>query len=107
MPKRAPLFKSKVAKIVKEKAVARYSKESSKRYNNKEWRKFRALKLQESPYCVECFANGILNDQHLEIDHIKPVTGIEDPTFYDLNATQTLCKACHSRKTMRESKDKV
>ena len=37
------------------------------------------------------------------VDHIVPVRGPDDPTFYDPHAQQALCTRCHDRKRQRES----
>jgi 5-methylcytosine-specific restriction endonuclease McrA len=39
-----------------------------------------------------------------DLDHIHPVTGPDDPAFYDPANHQSLCHACHSAKTMSELK---
>lgn len=36
------------------------------------------------------------------VDHIVPVTGPDDPTFYD-EQKQALCARCHNQKRQRES----
>lgn len=37
-----------------------------------------------------------------EVDHIIPVTGPDDPLFWEPSNHQGLTKACHSRKTARD-----
>lgn len=37
------------------------------------------------------------------VDHIVPVKGKNDPTFYDTANHQLLCHACHNAKRQRES----
>jgi 5-methylcytosine-specific restriction protein A len=36
-------------------------------------------------------------------DHIVPVTGADDPRFYDRANHQALCDVCHQKKRQRES----
>jgi 5-methylcytosine-specific restriction protein A len=36
------------------------------------------------------------------VDHIRPVTGPNDPTFYEPTAHQALCERCHNRKRQTE-----
>lgn len=74
---------------------------NSRGYCSKAWRRFRAVQLARSPLCVRCLAAGTLAHAN-EVDHIRPVTGPEDPTFYDFTAVQSLCARCHSRKTAVE-----
>jgi HNH endonuclease. len=38
------------------------------------------------------------------VDHIVPVTGPDDPTFFTPQAHQALCETCHNIKRQRESK---
>lgn len=38
-----------------------------------------------------------------ETDHIQPVTGPDDPLFWNPDNHQGLCGDCHKRKTIRES----
>ncbi len=37
------------------------------------------------------------------VDHIVPVIGPEDPTFFKPECHQSLCASCHSKKTRREN----
>jgi 5-methylcytosine-specific restriction endonuclease McrA len=37
-------------------------------------------------------------------DHIVPVTGPDDPRFYDESNHQSLCNRCHNRKRQREAR---
>jgi 5-methylcytosine-specific restriction enzyme A len=38
-----------------------------------------------------------------EVDHIEPVSGPDDPRFWDPSNHQPLCKSCHSYKTATEN----
>ena len=73
-----------------------YSKEVNKWYGLSVWRKLRHMTLMRDPVCMMC--------QHApatEADHIKPHRG-DWNLFTDLNNTQGLCRACHSKKTAEE-----
>lgn len=37
------------------------------------------------------------------VDHILPVSGRDDPLFWDVSNHQPLCHACHSQKTAKEN----
>ncbi len=41
-----------------------------------------------------------------EVDHIKPHNG-DLALFWDESNWQSLCKACHSRKTMGENRERL
>ena len=56
------------------------------------WRRLRLMHLREHPLCVVC--NGPAN----EVDHITP-RRIDDEGIYDPDNLQSMCKACHTRKT--------
>nr|WP_279327367.1 HNH endonuclease signature motif containing protein [Chelativorans petroleitrophicus] len=57
--------------------------------------RFQALR-RDGWKCVECGARG-----RLEVDHVKPVRDRPDLAFA-LDNLQSLCVACHSRKTRLE-----
>jgi 5-methylcytosine-specific restriction enzyme A len=37
-----------------------------------------------------------------EVDHVTPITGPDDPSFWDERNHQPLCKRHHSEKTAKE-----
>jgi hypothetical protein len=54
----------------------------------------------------ECLKRGLVTIGRV-VDHIIPVTGPDDPRFYDANNLQLLCdgikgRGCHDRKRQRE-----
>lgn len=55
-----------------------------------------AAKRRDGWKCVQCGARG-----RLEVDHVQPVRTHPDLAFA-LENLQTLCAACHSRKTRIE-----
>jgi len=68
---------------------------------NYAWRKLRNRFIHENPLCVECLKVGI-TEAATDIDHIIPLTGVNDPTRLDPSALQALCHVCHSKKTRGE-----
>ncbi|WEG14915.1 HNH endonuclease [Pullulanibacillus sp. KACC 23026] len=48
-----------------------------------------------------CLKDGRLEPSR-HTDHIKPVSGPNDPLFWDPNNHQALCVSCHSTKTAKE-----
>jgi len=71
---------------------------SAQRGYDRQWRKTRALWLAQHPLCVECEQRGQYTPATL-IDHIRPVQSRDDPLFFDTDNFQSLCRACHARKT--------
>ena len=69
------------------------------------WTKYRAYYLRQNPLCAECQRRGFIKEAK-HVDHIQPVTGPNDPRFYDESNHQPLCHSCHSSKTLAETKRK-
>lgn len=73
------------------------------------WRDdLRPGQLLREPFCRECSSRAALDGlPHLlrvratDVDHIEPHRG-DWSKFTDRNNLQSLCHACHSRKTMAE-----
>lgn len=69
-------------------------------YESRRWRTIRAAQLMAEPFCRECARVGE-RVRATDVDHIKPHRG-NKKLFYDTANLQSLCHACHSRKTMAE-----
>jgi 5-methylcytosine-specific restriction protein A len=79
------------------------------------WSQYRLSFLNHYPLCGDrpagapettdsrCRAAGRITPAVL-VDHIVPVTGPDDPTFYQPNAHQSPCDHCHQAKRQRESR---
>lgn len=82
----------------------RYDKERgtahSRGYDGK-WSKAAKQFRVNNPLCKMCEQKGILKVNFC-VDHIVPVTGPDDPLFWDQSNWQGLCLTCHSEKTARE-----
>lgn len=63
------------------------------------WRRIRGMQLSSSPLCVHCQANGHTTPAN-EVDHITPLANGGTHAFSNL---QSLCKSCHSKKTVAQS----
>ena len=69
-----------------------------------DWTKLRNAFIQENPLCVECLKEGVTNPENIEIDHIEPISGVNDPRRLDWSNLQALCRSHHKRKTDREQR---
>ena len=68
-------------------------------YRSTAWRKLRAEQLRRQPLCECCLAQGRHTPAHI-VDHIRPVNQGGAPL--DLENLQSLCVACHNRKSGTE-----
>ncbi len=69
------------------------------------WKRYRLWFLRQHPLCQcgpECCPDGCTKASS-DVDHIQPVTGPDDPLFWDETNHQALWHDCHSRKTAREN----
>lgn len=62
------------------------------------WRKYSQQFLMARPICA--IADCGHPSEHT--DHIEPVTGPDDPNFWEVHNHQQLCHSCHSNKTRGE-----
>lgn len=69
-------------------------------YDN-HWAKYSIQYRAEHPLCIQCLNQGRTTPVG-HVDHIIPVTGPDDPRFWDESNHQPLCRSCHSRKTAQE-----
>lgn len=74
-------------------------------YLGSRWKRMRSEHLLNEPFCRECAKKGIRTKGN-EVDHLVPHRGNLE-LFFDKKNLQTLCKSCHSRKTMAELKEKL
>lgn len=65
------------------------------------WQKRRTSYLAEYPLCVQCLAAG-RTTASVQVDHIVPISGADDPKFWDESNWQALCTPCHRAKSARE-----
>ncbi|TXH16818.1 MAG: HNH endonuclease [Hyphomicrobiaceae bacterium] len=69
-------------------------------YATKRWRDYRERYIVDHPFCCVCERKGREVPTYA-VDHIKRVTGPQDPLFWEPTNHQPLCKTCHSRKTAK------
>ena len=76
---------------------------SSKRGYGGRWQHYRKAYLRAHPICVD---PGRLHPDRQElttdVDHKTPVSGPDDPLFWDSSNHQPLCHSCHGHKTAKE-----
>jgi len=65
---------------------------------DRKWRKLRAAKLSADPLCEHCKPRGRIVPA-VDVDHIREIHGRHDPGRLRWDNLQSLCKACHARKT--------
>lgn len=77
--------------------VKQYNRHSAAVTGTKRWKRLRFEALRRDGFaCVECGRRD-----RLEVDHREPVRSAPERS-YDLTNLQTLCVACHARKTRAE-----
>jgi 5-methylcytosine-specific restriction protein A len=64
------------------------------------WRKKRVAFLRNNPLCVKCKEHG-QTQIATEVDNIIPHGGNME-IFWNQDNWQSLCKSCHSKKTIKE-----
>lgn len=78
----------------------RQDKEVQAFYSSGVWRKVRVHQLSQHPLCKHCMAEDILTPAEL-VDHIIP-TKIDWSLRLSLSNLQSLCQACHNRKSAED-----
>lgn len=74
---------------------------SSARGYGYRWEKYSKQYRLQHPLCVHCLKRGITTATEC-VDHIEPVSGPNDPLFWDPDNHQSLCNTCHGIKTQTE-----
>jgi 5-methylcytosine-specific restriction enzyme A len=91
--------------VIKRIAVVRYDAErgtATFRGYTAKWSAFSKIYRRNNPLCVMCLKDNKLTPVFC-VDHITPISGPDDPEFYDESNLQALCLSCHSRKTAEEN----
>lgn len=70
-------------------------------YKTSQWRKLRESHLRREPCCVMCAQYDIVTPATV-VDHIVEIKDQGDP--FDPNNLQSLCAACHNKKTGKEAR---
>lgn len=75
---------------------AAQQKEADPFYLTPAWRRFRGWYIRNNPLCVACEAVGLTTPAVI-VDHIRELADGGAP--YSADNAQSLCVACHNRKT--------
>jgi 5-methylcytosine-specific restriction protein A len=70
-------------------------------YHTYKWKKLRKQKASINPICEHCLMYGIIVPLAV-VDHVIELE--DDGPIYDIDNLQSLCHACHNRKTNIERK---
>lgn len=106
MPKRPPIHQPAGARRAEAQRRAIYQRTDARRahqslYDHR-WRDYSKRYLQAHPYCVRCYARGVIRASTVT-DHKTPHRG--DPElFKDPSNHQALCTPCHNSKTATEDR---
>ena len=84
--------------------LKRYGSSDARGYGDK-WRKVRATLLARGVLCVICYRQG-REVRATEVDHVTPHGG-DQRLFWDRSNWQVLCKPCHARKTLAETRARL
>ena len=68
------------------------------------WNQYTHAYRRRHPLCVACLAIGLTTAAEC-VDHITPVSGPDDPLFWEESNHQSLCWSCHSKKTVQDTKN--
>lgn len=82
------------AKPHKQEAKERNRGTKQQRGYGGQWERIARLYRESHPVCEMC-----QQESSVDVDHIRPFRGVDDPLRTDLQNLQALCKACHSKKT--------
>ena len=95
-----PMLPERAAPLVGRRERVRESANVSRMRRSKAWLDMRAYHLTTHPFCEACKAIGRYV-MATDVDHIRPHKG-DSRLFFDPSNLQSLCKACHSKKTASE-----
>ena len=74
----------------------------NKFYDSTEWRKIRAYKLDNNPFCEVCHKLDKFVKANT-VDHFRPVR-LYEHLKYDINNLTSMCASCHSKNTAIDTK---
>lgn len=83
----------------KREAFGGYRHHNTEFYQSASWRRLRTVKLEQNPMCEECERNGRYTPAQM-VDHIVPIN--KGGASLDIKNLQSLCNACHARKSAKD-----
>lgn len=84
-------------------AVPDHRESAARRGYGSRWTEYSRQFRRDHPLCATCLTMQRRSPSTL-VDHVIPVTGPDDPLFWDERNHQALCRACHAAKTAREGR---
>jgi 5-methylcytosine-specific restriction protein A len=75
---------------------------STQRGYGADWRRVRAQVLAAEPLCRFCAASGRV-EPAVEVDHVEPFHGLDDPRRLAVTNLRPLCTPCHRARTARQA----
>ena len=81
---------------------ARRRGSARKRGYDTQWDKVRRRHVAQFPLCQDCLDEGRVNASTIDVDHIVPFQGLNDPKRLDPTNLRSLCRMHHNRKTARQ-----
>jgi 5-methylcytosine-specific restriction protein A len=79
--------------------VTYHNPDHQRLYGTARWKRIRVAQLAKEPFCEECLRANIYTPA-TDVDHVKRHEG--DPVLFFTGKLQSLCHACHSKKTAKE-----
>jgi len=86
----------------RDKAPDQSEKKTDPFYVSKEWRKLRAVKIKDKPYCEYC--QGVVTKASV-VDHVLPRRYYPELSLSIYNLKSS-CNRCHNQKRVKERKIK-
>lgn len=102
MPQRPQTHRPYPRSTVRPPDTARPS--AAKRGYGRRWQRYRLAFLAANPVCqyADPVDGTMCCEPAVDVDHVRAVTGPDDPRFWDAGNHQGLCHRHHSAKTARE-----
>ena len=95
----------KKVRRVKPTQVVKEGEDLIYKYKYKWWKLREEIIKRDNGYCQRCWNKyGILNDQKLEVHHIKPRSKYPELTFEESNLV-TICRTCNAQLGTKEELD--
>lgn len=78
------------------------SQDRIKIYQTAKWKRLRAIKIADSPFCEDCLKNGLVvsaQDVHHNVSFMSTLDPVQREFLaYDYDNLISLCKTCHQKR---------